>query len=340
MGGAVRIGSEDERKVDRINLHKNFELYKKGSLKETFLKINGNYRLCANDLGEVLLFRSSSTFTKRDTNIFHWRRVPFLKRSAELFHYFQSPLFMSKVLSNDTHAVEERISYFTLICTLVASITDNIIRVEIFSATNPFSKQCDFEIDSNLKKKLIFGKAFQGLFKESIVKQKNEYHRKFELIDFDQDISSEDVVAHMVTLKMYHQFLITNNMAICSESELSELIKKHFRYANKVTNSSLGENPFFHKYFLDEYFREIDGYVYYIPYIFKEKDNKFILSLINYITLREKKILTLFEQLELTRETATYGKYYYWLKFKELYTFFQRRTLIDKLNERSELWII
>ena len=334
------LGSEDNRNLERIEFHKKFEKYKKGELKSTVLKIYGNYRICKDCVGQILLFRGNPIFEEKEISFNDWRLTPFLKRSGENFAYLQSPLFLSPVTSSKENISEEKITYFTLLFNYYEKINDLRVKLKVFNASNQFYTLCEFDIQDASKYKLFqtHSDFFLGLFKETIYKHQNKYERKLILIDVSEPLNGEEILAHFLTLKLYYSYLLSRNLCVCSKDEFNELMKYQIYYTKKQYEKEIVNCQFFKKLYLNDFFREIDNEIYYIPYFLHDKPNNYIKVLLKYIQLKTKKNISIIEKMNLYNLSKIYQKDYENLDFIQKYIFYQKRTLINLLEKRESTW--
>lgn len=337
------MGTSSERKIERVKYFQQLQKFISENKTDQVCKIIGNYRIRIENFSIILVYRASVQIQNREKRFYEWERVPFLKRSAETFAYFPSPMFMSPVKSIESNVSEDRVSHFTLLFK-VKSISNRIVRISMYYCTNPHQKETDVivyddKLLSNLKTKKNC--LFIGLFEDKIYKQKKDYNREFVLLDVSQELDGNDIAGHFITQRLYYNYLKEQNLFICSNDEFEKRCRTVFFQVEKLYSKKVtGTFDFFNKMYLEAYFVKMDNNWYYKPFIFRDLDIHQFKDFITYLSkIKEKpsNTLDILKHVELSRK---FGKQKDYLEFLNRYNFYSKRILIDIIKAWGEKWRI
>lgn len=331
--------NNEENKKENIELYKRLKNYKENNISNNILKLDGNYRITKDCLGRILKYHGKLSFEDKQLNFYNWEDVPFLKNSGEVFLYFKSPLFLSNENSEDSEIKEEEVFYFTMLFKKFDKVDDNEIMLEILNITDKYKKLIKFKKYN--EKELNDDNLRLGLFKEIIIKKSNEYIREFEIVDFTEELKGEDILSHYLNLKLYYNFLLKNDLCICSKNEFDNLCNKEINYIKFHLKKDVNVNCFFLERYMKN-FRIIENRIYYIPFFLQNSDDKYIISFFNYINecslkIDKNDVLLCLKHMS---DNERFGKLKRNFDFYKKYIFLQKRSLIDILKKSEKKWII
>jgi hypothetical protein len=299
--------------------------------------IKGNYRLRNEHFSDVLPFHGSIEIRKKHDSYYEWERAPFLKRSAEVCTYDTSSLFMSS-FPDDTTGVS-KISIFTMPFKC-RQIKNNSLEIIIPSCTTYHQALMNVQVANKSTVKELDNNPNEfhmGLFREKIVDTKG-YWRIFELINIsDAELTSNDLLGHFISQRMYYIYLKNNHLKICTSKELEKYIKvaTHQIYKNyDVEPNHFFDFEIFKLVYLNKYFVEINDCWYYKPYIFKNLNNEQYALFLEYLegkfSYKEYTGYDMLEKLEMEKRFNKYSKY---LNFLNIYNQYSKRDLINIINK-------
>ncbi|MCS3901778.1 hypothetical protein [Methanococcus voltae] len=302
----------------------------KSSSEETCV-LTDNYRIRTENFGDLVPFKGTIKKREKKKSYFDWERVPFLKRSAEVSAIHSSPPFMPTFPDSKT-----KIQIFTMPFK-INQYTKYDMELIIPSATTSKTGVLNLGKPSNEvydKLKSTKTEWYIGLFIEKIININENYTRNFEIID----ISSAgviDVIGHLISQKLYYNYLKEFNLEICSNYELERLFKFHVQKMYEQYNEDVwADLDTFYRIYLEKYFLKIHGKVYYKPYIFKELNFKEYGEFIKYLNDSEeyqKKIYedtNVMENINLAKKFSKNKSYFEFLK---KYSKYSKYDLINRI---------
>ena len=312
-------------------------LQKEGySLRDIIEVMNGNYYIPSSELATILLFRGKVEIKEKGKLFYNWSKAPYIKRSAETFAYFPSPIFMSSVPSQEAGVAEDKVSYFTS-SFKIKKIMGETATISLFYCTNPYTKDVEVIVkDEILKKKLESNRecAFLGLFEEKIYKKKGDFFRDFVMLDCSEDLKAEEIAGHLIALRMYYNYLVTRDLFICTNEKLISRCKMIFYHIttsyHKEVKISLQD---FIEDFIEDFFIRIGDYWYYRPFILKNLNESEFKDFIDYLNLARKEKQDMIAMIKYQK----YFKQKQFLEFLNTYNFYSKRTLINMIGTYSDL---
>ena len=335
------MGPVNEKKSHRIEAQRKFMRYIQEGKKDEVCKIKGNFRIKNPDFSTVLLYRAETEVVQRDSDFYDWERVPFLKRSAEVFDCVTPYGFMSTIKSSGYEVVEERVVYFTSLFKL-KNVTNNIANITVLSSNMHEDREAkvlvhDPQILSSLKKDA--DSVFEGLFIDKLSK-KQENSRAFELLDVSDKMYGNDISAHIISQKLYYNYLKDMNLHVTSKKSFSYICNKVFKDVENMYNEKVDILSFdlFWKLFLERYFVEYNDQIYYKPFVIKgipsDKMGEF-----SYYLYTDKSELN----NDLLKARTLHQKYWEYEKridFLNKYNRHSKINLIAYVNLRPKKWIV
>lgn len=335
------LGSSESRNQKKLLEYQNIKKYLEENDSSKLCELKGNYRLALNDYSRIITFYASINIIDKFSNFYEWERVPFLKRSSEIFDFYYSPIFMSSMKSNDKLISEEKFSFFTLIFKPIF-IMNEFAKFEIFSCTNSSKKEVScYIMNKELVKKLEndIGKIFLGLFADKIYK-KNGYQRELVLFNSSLELDGNEIAGHFVSQKMYYNYLLDRNLFICSNENFEEYCRKTFFFIKKYYNKEVTINlDYFIKLYLSKFFVLIENSWYYKPYIFDELNTEEFIEFLQIINFSDK-IKNPSKMIQIMKFNKKYSKFKKYLSFLNEYNYFSKRILINKINKYKNRWEI
>jgi len=332
------LGDSSTRKKERLQYHKILREFNESKEENKVCKIDGNYRIKKGDFSNILIYLSKIEIKDKKKNFLDWPKAPFLKRSGETLNYFPSPVFMSSVKSELQNVAEERIYCFSAIFKFV-SLKNNLMTIKILNCTNPYYK--DIEVlaeDKELIEKLkdISCSTFIGLFEDKIYR-KNSYQREF-VLHMAEKASGDMIVAHLLTQRMYYNYLMEGNLYICSNSKLRNRYESLCRRVFEEYNEEL-ELPFdlFCKFYFGDYFVNINDNWFYRPYVLQKLDSQTFDEFLNFLSeCQDNTDEDITKLIALRQKKDKFQKYKLYLEFINNYNYYSKRTLIEIIN--NERW--
>ncbi|RLJ01022.1 MAG: hypothetical protein DRP06_00490 [Candidatus Aenigmatarchaeota archaeon] len=335
------MGSNTERNIKRLKYHQELIKFIEENKSDKICKIKGNYRIKKDDFAEVILYRGCLNIEDKLKKFYEWERVPFIKRSAETFAYFPSPIFMSSTPSNEEGVSEDKVSYFTLLFK-IKNIQNNIVRLILYHCTNPYVKELDvivYDPDLLDKLKQKTNEYFIGLFEDKIYKKNKSFNREFVLLKLSQELEGNDIAGHFIAQQLYYNYLKDLELYICTKKEFQKRCNLVFYHVKKSYGKDVNQHcGLFSQVYLDAYFVDIDDKIYYKPFIFKSLTNEEYIKFIAYLKQNRKEMDAAVERSDRIRLDLEYGKYKRYLEFLNNYNFYSKRTLIDIINEWVDVW--
>lgn len=335
------MGSSSERKTERVKYFQELKKFIVENKLDKVCKIKGNYRIKNGEFATITLSWATLRIKEREKKFYDWERVPFIKRSAENFAYFTSPIFMSSIPSNEEDVSEDKVSYFSLLFR-IKNIQNNIVRIIIPHCTNPYMKETDVIVyDSKLLDtiKKITNKFFIGLFEDKIYKKKKYFQREFVLLNISQDIDGNDIAGHFITQRLYYNYLKDRQLYLCTKEEFQKRCNITFYHVKKSYDKEVTmPYEFFSKLYLEAYFIEIKDKIFYKPFIFKNLDKNSYIEFIQYLEDKKEKSKEFTNQLKIMNLHKKYYEFESYLEFLNHYNFYSKRTLIDLINKWVEKW--
>jgi len=329
------MGASDDRKETRVKYFKEIKRFLDEKSPNKICSIEGNYRIRRGDYSTLNLFRGNVNIKEKDDKFYDWSKAPYIKRSAETFAYFPSPIFMSTVPSGEISVAEDKVSYFTSIFRL-KKIAGETATISLFYCTNPHTKEVDVIIkDGDLKEKLEANRdsIFLGLFEEKIYKKKGDFFRDFVILESSDDLSGEEIAGHLVSLRLYYNYLKNRVLFLCTDAELIERCKIVFYHVSnsykKKINISL---DVFIKEFIEMYFIKIDNNWYYRPFILKDLNENEFRDFIKYLNLLKDKKPDMIAMIKYLK----YFKQKQHINFLNVYNFYSKRTLINMIETHKD----
>ena len=335
------MGSSSERKIERVKYFQELKKFIVENKLNKVCEIRGNYRIKNGEFATITLSWASLEIREREKMFYEWERVPFIKRSAENFAYFTSPIFMSSIPSNEENVSEDKVSYFSLLFK-VNSIQNNIVRLTIPHCTSPNMKETDVIVyDSklldNLKKQI--NRYFIGLFEDKVYRKKKCFQREFVLLNTSQELDGNDIAGHFITQRLYYNYLKDRQLYLCTKEEFQKRCNIVFYHVKKSYDQEVTmPYEFFSKSYLEAYFIEIEDKIFYRPFIFKNLDKDSYIEFIQYLKDKKEKSKELTNQLKMMKLHKKYYKFESYLEFLNHYNFYSKRTLIDLINKWVEKW--
>jgi len=333
------LGDSSTRNKERLNYHKILKEFNESKEGNKVCKIRGNYRIKKGEFSNILLYHSKIEIKDKKKNFLDWSKAPFLKRSGETINYFPSPVFMSSVKSELKNVGEERIYCFSAIFKFV-SLKNNLLSIKILNCTNTYDKAVEvFVEDKELIEKLKndSSSTFVGLFEDKIYR-KNSYQREF-VLHMAEKSSGDMIVAHLLTQRMYYNYLMEGNLHICSNLKLRGRYESICRRVFEEYNEEL-ELPFdlFCKFYFGDYFVNINDNWFYRPYVLQklasqEEFKEFLDFLSECQDTVDDDIIKL---IELRQKKEKYQRHKIYLEFINNYNYYSKRTLIEIIN--NERW--
>jgi len=334
------MGATEDRKEIRVKYFKEIKRFLEEKNPNTICSIIGNYRIKRADYSTLLLFRGEVNIKDKGKMFYNWSKVPYIKRSAETFAYFPSPIFMSSVPSQEISVAEEKISYFTSIFRIKKMMGDTAT-ISLFYCTNPHTKEVDVIIKNEmLKQKLEINRdsIFLGLFEEKIYKKKGDFFRDFLILECSEDLKGEEIAGHLVSLRMYYNYLKNRDLLLCNNEQFITRCKTVFYHITtsykKKINISLNE---FIEYFIQDYFIQIGDNWYYRPFILKDLTKSEFRDFIDYLNLLKKEKRDMIAMIKYLK----YFKQKQFLDFVNTYNLYSKRTLINMIetyNDQGGRW--
>lgn len=334
------MGSSVDRKKERVKYFQEFKRFIQEDDQDKICRIKGNYRIKRGDFATVVLYLGDIIIKEKGKRFYEWERVPFIKRSAEDFDYFMSPAFMSSVPSDEENVSEDKVSYFTLLFKVI-DIYNNILKLAIYHCTNPVINEIEVTVDPKLLAELKqnTNEYYIGLFEDKIYKKNKDIHREFVLLNLSPELNGDDIAGHFITQRLYYNYLKNFNLCICTKEEFEKRCKTIFYHVKTFYNKNIMFNSeFFKNSYIDAYFIEYKGNIYYKPYIFKNLNNEEYFELLDYLEIKNKNKRDLEEQSKMMRLHSKYMKYDSYLKFINQYILCSKRNLINSINNGVEKW--
>lgn len=330
------MGASDDRKEDRVKYFKEIKRFLDEKSPNKICSIEGNYRITRANYSTLLLYRGNIVIKEKGDKFYDWSKAPYIKRSAETFAYFPSPIFMSTVPSDEMSVAEDKVSYFTSIFKL-KKISSETATISLFYCTNPHLKEVDVMIkDNDLKEKLEEDRdaVFLGLFEEKIFKKRGEFFRDFVLLECSNNLSGEEIAGHLISLRLYYNYLKNRDLLLCTDEELIERCKIVFYHVKnsykKKINISLDE---FLKDFIENYFIKVNDKWYYRPFILKDLNESEFKDFIEYLDMLKEEKPNMVAMIKYMK----YFKLKHFLDFINKYNFYSKRTLINMIDVHKDL---
>jgi len=335
------MGSSSERKTHRVKYFQELKQFIIENRTSEVCKIIGNYRIKNGEFATVILSWADVEISKKEKTFYDWWRVPFIKRSAENFAYFTSPVFMSSAPSNEKNVAEDRVSCFSLLFK-IKNIQNNIVRIDIPHCTTPYTKETDVIIyDQKLLDSLSksMDTYFIGLFEDKIYLKNKYFHREFVLLNISEELDGNDIAAHFITQRLYYNHLKDQQLYLCSKEEFQKRGSLIFYHVRKSYNKEVTMPfEFFRKMYLEAYFVDIGDKIYYKPFIFKNLDKESYAEFMQYLKGKKDNPKEITNLLELMKLHKKYNKHASNLEFLNRYNFYSKRTLIDSIKKWEEKW--
>jgi hypothetical protein len=336
------MGSESERKIDRVKCSQVLKQFIIEKDENKVCRIRGNFRLRKKEYANVILYYAHIEIADKIKNLYKWTLAPFLKRTAETFCYFPSPIFMSSVRSSEENVSEDKVFYFTAIF-IIQSITNNIVKIGLINCTNKYLDDVEiFVYDKNVLEKVKNSREgiFLGLFEDKIFRKGGKFNREFVLLDLSEKLDGNDIAGHLISQRMYYNYLKNRELKICSDDDL----KRRCQTVFYQINNTLGEQvtfpiDHFYNYYLETFFINVKGFWYYIPFIINSFDKQKFDEFLSYLSMSKlglKDIIEGNKRIELAKLQGKYDIYKKYLEFVNTYNFYAKRTLIDIINSLKD----
>ncbi len=329
------LGPDEDRNTERLRYYRELQRFSKAN-QNKICELVGNYRLKLQEYATVIIFRAEVGIKEKTKMFYEWERAPFLKRSAENFAYFPSPVFMSPMRSQEKNVSEDKASYFTVLFK-IKGFSNNIVTVRFYPCTNRYLKDVDIvvydeKLLESLKEKV--DASFIGLFEDKIYRSGGCFQREFVLLNISSEIDGNELAGHLISQRMYYNYLRERQLLICSNADFQNRCRMVFSqikrdYSKEVTMPF----DFFVKTYLEAYFVQIDGNWYYKPFILKNITDDEFREFLSYLSFQGK----IGEHIAMLEFIRKYNSYKKSLLFLNAYNFYSKRTLIDKIRNYNDL---
>lgn len=326
------MGPGTNRKKERLAYYHKLNSFINSKDNNKVCKIKGNYRLKRENYSTITISWGNVEIEEKDKIFYEWERVPFLKRSAENFSYFPSPIFIPPVVSKEECISEERVLYFTSMFKLKLLENERAVLC-FFYSTSPYQKETEVIIyDPKIMDQLNKNRdsIFLGLFEDKIYRWKKDYEREFVLVSLSEKLDGNEIAGHLITQRMYYNYLKNRSLKICSDEELKNKCKTLFFQIEKTYQKPVNMPfDFFIRTYLEAYFIKVDSVWYYKPYLLKDLNKEEFSEFLEYTSAPEDNKEKVLYLLKLRKK---YQKYKNYLDFINIYNFYSKRTMIDLIN--------
>ncbi|MFC2154304.1 hypothetical protein ACFLRC_02340 [Candidatus Altiarchaeota archaeon] len=258
---------------------------------DKIISIKGKYSL--KPPNKINIFHGLCELKDRPSYTYDWELVPFLKVNAETFFPYSSPIIFEEIYlpdsSGDYHSAKVNVKSTVGIIKEKYGKEFNI-KLPSFRENHPRYLD-NIEFESIVKTSPI---DFQKKDLVSLLILERYHKDKFEYSILKiRKIDERDIAIHLLISELYHMFLSTGRLAICSEGELESLfndacVKTRGFLKNNVTFGSLFSYKTVFSIYLKSYFRFIQGNIYYIPKVFHNYSDKEVLLINETLRLIEQ----------------------------------------------------
>ncbi|MDD4110380.1 MAG: hypothetical protein PHS54_02375 [Clostridia bacterium] len=333
----------------------------------SLIELSGNYRLGGKDILDsqnfalAVLFRGDIQLKQTsDSKLSSWEYAPSLKRSGEIsvFAAYSSPIFLASIKSDEKAVGEEKLDLFTGIFK-INRVYDSKIDCQVLCC-NPnrdsfFWKtnvnDVNFYDSDSTKLNLLnydTKKYYVGLFGEKIFRKNSFYQREICLISSENIEFPEDILAHLLSEKLYYNYLIniglfrakaiTNSkiLKVCSLIQLNSTAQKFAKAIYRDLNFEIRfdiNNMI--KLYLSPFFEVVGEDIYYKPGVLQKLKSVEFIKFIKYMQALDIKDVNM--AFAISKE-INFNKFLDNFEFVKIYTYYSKRTLIEILLKNKGEW--
>jgi len=260
----------EESLHSRETFEKIREIVTKDKNTECIIKFLGNYRLTPPN--EVHPFWTQDIVVLRKPKwMYEWQHVPYLKEIGDSIRLFKSPINYNKIFI-ESMTGERNVKFVNIkVCVgIVIEKTRKEIKLKL-----PYIK---------FHRKFYVAKLYHKIENiDKIIKGDKVIFMVFEEVNGHpivyriEKIESLQMLAHVLSYILYTRYLKLKSLKILTKSEFKEIFNKCLHlmrgYCKDLSDSSAQffKDDLILSGYLSPFFKEIDGYIYYIPSILMDK---------------------------------------------------------------------